>query len=292
MSSKIQQFAGKNGCMPPKWLSNNMIYEVIMGSFAYGTSEDGSDIDIYGVCIPPKQYIFPTNVILHFGKQHQIFEVYTQHGINDDQKKKEYDFSVYNISKYFNLLMQNNPNIIDSLFVPENCITYTSYVGDLIRQNRHIFLHKGCRYKFSGYAFSQLSKLSRNPIGKRKELVEKYGYDTKFATHIFRLLLECEQILTDGTLDLQLNKELLKSVRRGDLKKEEIEKWAVDKTRTIERLYETSKLPLKPDEDKIRNLLLDCLEHHYGSIKEYENLNGDRYKNIVERISEIINEKY
>jgi hypothetical protein len=34
-----------------------------------------------------------------------------------------------------------------------------SQVGNLLRENRKMFLHKGCWAKFKGYSYSQMSKL-------------------------------------------------------------------------------------------------------------------------------------
>ena len=95
----------------PGFMKNNIHYEVIMGSVAYGVSSDTSDLDIYGFCVPPKHIIFPhlTGEILGFGKQSERFEQFQKHHIKDDSVKKEYDISIYNIVKYFQLCMQNNP---------------------------------------------------------------------------------------------------------------------------------------------------------------------------------------
>ena len=49
MSSTIGYLKSKNIGNQPKWLSNNMVYEVLMGSQAYGTNQDDADWDIYGV---------------------------------------------------------------------------------------------------------------------------------------------------------------------------------------------------------------------------------------------------
>lgn len=118
--------------------------------------------------------------------------------------------------------MQNNPNMIDVLFVPRRCILYSTQVGEMIRSNRKMFLHKGSWHKFKGYAYSQLSK-AENSIPaegtKRREDYDKYGYSLKFAYHVIRLLDEIDQILTEGDLDLTRNKEQLKSIRRGEWKK-------------------------------------------------------------------------
>ena len=44
---------------PPVFVWENIQYETIMGSEAYGVSSGDSDIDIYGWCIPPKDMVFP-----------------------------------------------------------------------------------------------------------------------------------------------------------------------------------------------------------------------------------------
>ena len=101
---------------------------------------------------------------------------------------------------------------------------------------------------------------------KRTDLIEKHGFDVKYAMHIVRLLLEVEQILQEGDLDLKRNKEQLKSIRRGEWTIDEIKAWADKKEKHLESLYEKSDLPAKADKNKIRNLLIDCLEIHYGSL--------------------------
>lgn len=51
---------------PPTWLTSNTCYLTRMGSVAYGVSIDNSDQDIYGVTIPPRDYIFPPDYIEGF----------------------------------------------------------------------------------------------------------------------------------------------------------------------------------------------------------------------------------
>lgn len=191
----------KNLISPPYFLKHNIHYEVMMGSFAYGVSNDVSDIDIYGFCIPPKDFIFPhlAGHIEGFGEQKQKFEQFQQHHIKDCSNKKQYDITIFNIVKYFQLCMENNPNMIDSLFVPVNCIVHSTKIGNMVREKRKIFLHKGSWYKFKGYSYSQLHKMeNKNPEGSRVETIQKFGYDLKFAYHVVRLLNEVEQILSEG----------------------------------------------------------------------------------------------
>lgn len=264
--SKVQ-LLHKKGLINPESYVLDTQYEVITGSLAYGVSSDNSDMDIYGFCIPPKNLVFPhlAGEIVGFGRQKQRFEQWQQHhviyeGVN-------HDLSVYSIVRYFTLCMENNPNMIDSLFVPDNCVLHITKIGHIVRTERYIFLHKGAWYKFKGYAYSQMHKIdTKNPEGKRKDIIDEFGYDVKFAYHVVRLLNEVEQILIEGDLDLQRNREQLKSIRRGEWELDDIKDYFNKKEKELETLYIQSRLRIKPDEEKIKQLLLSCLEEYYGSI--------------------------
>jgi hypothetical protein len=104
--------------------------------------------------------------------------------------------------------------------------------------------------------------------GKRKETRDKYGFDVKFAYHVVRLLNEVEQILTEGDLDLQRNNEQLKAIRRGDWTEQQIREYFERREKELETVYQNSKLPYGPDEAAIKELLLNCLEEHYGNLKD------------------------
>jgi len=274
---------------PPNHVLEGLQYLTIMGSISYGVSNDSSDIDVYGFSIPPKEIVFPhlNGEILGFGRQTKRFEQYQQHHVMDNDK--EYDFTIYNIVKYFQLLMDNNPNIIDSLFTPQRCVLYCSQIGNLVRENRKLFLHKGSWFKFKGYSYSQLHKMrNKKPEGKRIETVKKFGYDVKFATHIIRLLNEIEQILIEGDVDLERNREQLKSIRRGEWSMDEVEKYFDVKEKSLEELYTKSTLKHKPDEGKIKELLLNCLEMYYGSIDNCIQ-KDPQSKMLINELKEIIN---
>ncbi len=276
-SSVTQRLAARKLAQPPKWLPNAVAYETIMGSVAYGVSSDTSDMDVYGFCIPPKDLIFPhlAGEIPGFGQQIQRFEVYQQHHITDPDdlggSGRQYDLTLFSIVKYFQLAMENNPNIIDSLFTPPTCVLHSTRIGEMVREQRRLFLHKGAWHKFKGYAFSQMHKMeikTPQPGSKRAADVEKFGFDAKFAYHIVRLLDEVEQILTTGEVDLQRDRERLKAIRRGDWTAEQVREFFVRKERELETAYAESRLPHKPDEAAIKTLLLECLEAHFGSLKE------------------------
>src|SRR5437868_10325985 len=101
---------------------------------------------------------------------------------------------------------------------------------------------------------------------KRAKLREKYGLDVKFAYHVVRLLNEAEQILLEGDLDLQRNREQLKSIRRGEWTEQQILDYFEKKRVDLEGVRARSTLPPGPDLAALRDLLLRCLEMHYGSL--------------------------
>jgi uncharacterized protein len=271
--STLQRLAERGLVRPPRWLPGNVQYETIMGSVAYGVSSDTSDVDVYGWATPPKEDVFPhlRGEVPGFGRQAARFEQFQEHHVADPDalagRGRTYDLTIFGIVKLFQLAMENNPNVLDSLFTPASCVLHCTRVGDLVRENRRLFLHRGAWPKFKGYACSQLHKLAnKQPRGKRAELVARHGFDTKFAYHVVRLLGEVEQILIEGDIDLQRHNEPLKAIRRGEWTEERLRRWFSEKEPELERAYAESKLPAMPEEGRIKALLLRCLEEHYGSL--------------------------
>lgn len=319
MSSIYQKLYEQNLLnTPPVFLKNNIHYEVITGSVAYGCAVvNNSDIDVVGFGIPPKDLIFPhiAGYITGFDKNIPSFNQFQQHHIYDNSGKKEYDITIFNIVNFFKLAMDTNPNIISHLFVPRRCVVYASQIGEHVRNNRHLFLTKGSFYKFRGYSYSQLNKLQAKQINnfivlcdeynvpytvslddieqsdlshnikqqfisiikqidkdgtrtKRIGNIAKYGYDTKFAYHIIRLLCEARQILDTHDLILDKDREMYKSIRRGEWSKEKVIDFFERNEKSLAEAYEKSTLRSTPDVTAIRELLIDCLEMHYGSMEK------------------------
>lgn len=333
---------------PPDFIKTNLHYEVLMGSVAYAVSNDMSDMDIYGWAIPPKELVFPhlAGQIDGFGTQKQRFDVWQQHHVRDPSAGRTYDFAIYNVVRYLHLCMENNPNMLDSLFVPARCVLHMTPIANLVRERRKEFLHKGAYHKLKGYAFAQLSKMDvkkqsvpevhavwaledeygidhgisyeevqRHPIAsslegltweqrekyvgaykalmeknKRLEGLKRFGYDVKFAYHVIRLASQCEQILTEGDLELDEKgrREHMKAVRAGSFTQQDIHEWFTEKERSLGALFERSKLPDYPDENKIKRLLLDVLESHYGSLKQAEIVIPTREKDLLTEIAKLV----
>lgn len=290
-----------NNTNHPKWLDTSIHYATIMGSQAYSCHNEvgvktprGSDMDIYGFCVPPKEMIFPhlSGNIRGFGKEPPNFEQFQQHHIENKGDRKEYDVAIFGIVKYFQLLMENNPNMIDSIFTPESCVLHMTDMGKMVKDGRHLFLSKIVKTKMGAYAYSQLRKLSANVHASgesRKESIATYGYDLKKSYHTIRLVLQAEQILTEHDLDLGRNAEILKDIRAGNWTLEEVQDYFSQKEKILDELYHTSTLQLRPNEDAIKQLLINCLEHHYGSLSKAELIVPNKEQLLIADLRTLLN---
>jgi predicted nucleotidyltransferase len=289
MGSIVQSLIKKGFMVCPKFVEDNVIFEAVTGSYSYGIESNNSDTDVVAVVMNPKSDLFPNQAgyIYGFGPPYQAFTTFQQHKIPDSGV--EYDVALYGIANYFTLASAGNPNIIDLLFSPQFCIRHNTLVGQHIRANRKLFLHKGFKHKFIGYAYAQLKKIdNKDKEGKRADIISRYGFDTKYSAHLVRLCLECEQILQEGDLDLTKNSAVLKAIRNGEWTEEQVRAFFNDKEKYLEKLYQESSLPHSPDMDKIKALLVECIEMHYGSLDKV--LHIESYNdNILRQVRELIN---
>jgi predicted nucleotidyltransferase len=255
----------------PKFINTESVsYLTVMGSRAYGTATDDSDWDYYGFCVPPVKEVFPhvEGIIPGFGNQVQRFEQFqAQHWLTSDGR--ESDIQIYNIVKYFQLCMNGNPNMIDSLFTPDICVINADIVGQMVRNHRKIFLSQKCYHTFKGMAHSHMSRLmSRERVGNRKELVNEFGYDTKDAAHIMRLVYEMFEVLFTGDLSLRTHSGTIRSIREGYWSKEDIIKQFQSQMKFFDDNQDKFVVPYSPDEAAIKSLLVNCLEEKYGNLSK------------------------
>lgn len=288
----IERLHSKGLIKPPTFVIGSTHYLTVMGSQAYAVNESDSDLDVYGWCIPPKDLIFThlRGEIPGFGYQTQRFEQFQQHHITEKDTRKEYDLNIYSIIKYFQLVMDNNPNMIDSLFTSQQCVIKSTKMSDHVRDNRKTFLSKKAWHTFKGYAYAQMHKMrikEVKPESARYESVQKHGYDVKFAYHVVRLLNEVEMILNEQDLDLHRNNDQLKSIRRGEWTQAQIEEYFYNKEKILEETYVKSTLRHKPDEPAIKKILMEVLEEHYGTLQGAVET-ADQYKNMLREIQQIV----
>lgn len=121
-------------------LGNNIVLLGLGGSYAYGTNNENSDIDIRGIA---------TNTIK------EILTGRDFENVTDSTT----DTVVYSFSKIIKLLCGCNPNVIEMLGLKPEHYLYCSSIGKEILDNKKMFLSQTAAHSFGGYANAQLRRL-------------------------------------------------------------------------------------------------------------------------------------
>lgn len=239
-----------------KTIEPNVILAGYRGSISHGTyqpqhEENICDVDLISV----SSRLIEEYIGLHNYEQTEI-------------KDGKWDILNYDIKKFFNLLINANPNVLCLLWLPENCYVKTTFAGELLLDNRDIFSTKKIFKSFSGYARGQFHRMTR--IGdpkaaymgeKRRKLVEKYGYDTKNAAHLIRLLRMGIEFLNEGVLHVLRNDApMLLEIKHGGWSLEKVKEEAERLFKLIDEAYVRSELPAHVDVFEANCLLIKIIK--------------------------------
>jgi hypothetical protein len=109
-------------------------------------------------------------------------------------------------------------------------------------------------------------KKNRNP--SRAELEEKWGYDTKHAGHLVRLLRMCREILATGKVIVKRpDRDELLAIRNGAWKYEDLIAWAALQDEELTQMMKTSVLPRAPDRNALDLLCQQLVEESLKSAR-------------------------
>lgn len=232
-----------------------LLYRARVGSHAYGTNTDASDEDFIEVHIEESRFVTG------------IDKTETKFVSNEGRTPVGgEDTTVYGLNKWAYLVAQGNPNMIETLFIPNELdagLKPGFHVSrgwrDLIA-NRGEFISQESGRRFLGYAVSQRLALTgmRNKRTNRPELVHTHGYDTKFGGHMIRVLVEGIHLMRYGVLEMPLppeDRNLILDIRAGKVPKQECLDIADELTSDLEHAIENTDLPKKANRAVINNLL-------------------------------------
>lgn len=112
-------------------------------------------------------------------------------------------------------------------------------------------------------------KKKRNPA--RAALEEKYGYDTKHAYHLVRLIRMCREVLTTGKVIVKRpDREELLAIRNGAWSYEKLIEFAETEEAALDILYKTTDiLPKMPDKKLLDALCIKLIEKSLSKYSWY-----------------------
>lgn len=248
-----------------------IIFEAISGSRAYGTSLPTSDTDIRGV------FIQPLKSILRDGYIDQIA----------DNKN---DIIFYELKRFLELLSNNNPNIMELINMPDDCVIYKDPIYDKILDVKKKFISKRCKVTFGGYAIQQISKatgLNKKMNYDKEEMKQKSVLDFCYAIHDNKSIL-VEKFIKDNYVELTIDDiGLSKLDHARDLHVMYNLKYVNQRKGIIssrENVNDIQVISIPKDSEIIGYMIFnkDAYSVHCKKVKEYNTWvskrNADRYK--------------
>lgn len=198
-----------------------VIYRCIVGSTAYGLSQEGSDTDRRGFYLPPADLEWSLTGV-------------------PKQLETENEEVYWEIEKFIRLALKANPNVLECLYSPlvETC---TPLAHELIEM-RHIFLSQYVHRTYNAYVLSQFKKLEQ-------DLRNQGQIRWKHVMHLIRLLLSGVEVLKHGFVPLRVDqyRDRLLAIRRGDVSWEDVERWRLALHQELDAALRSTSLPEQPD---------------------------------------------
>jgi hypothetical protein len=155
------------------------------------------------------------------------------------------------------------------LFVPESEIVQITDLGRELMADPAIVLSRTAGMRFIGYLRSQRAgMLGTSKHTNRPELIAKYGFDAKYATHMVRLGVQGVELLETGKITLPVPEPWLtwlRELRQGRHTKDEALAAADELEAKLTKLLDCSPLPQQPDYERANRWLIDSYQRVWSS---------------------------
>jgi uncharacterized protein len=201
--------------------ARSTILRTQVGSGVYGTAvDDQDDRDELGVCVESPDYVIGL-------RRFEQYEYRTQ-PVGVRSGPGDLDLTIYSLRKWTRLALAGNPSILVPLFVPYADVVRATQLGVELRVRPELVLSRRAGARYLGYLNSQRSRLEADPARpgrgdrghtNRPELIERYGFDTKYAYHMIRLGMQGVELVTTGRITLPIpepHRTWLVELRRGE----------------------------------------------------------------------------
>jgi uncharacterized protein len=218
------------------------------------------DRDEMGVCVEPRRYV------VGFGKfEHWVYRSAAEREGSPGARSQagDLDLTIYSLRKWARLALQGNPTVLLLLYLPDDAIVIRTSVGEELQKLAPAFASRHAGKRFLGYLEAQRQRL----VGERGqrdvnrvELVQQFGYDTKYAMHMLRLRHQGVEFLEMGRLTLPMREPVrdhLMDVRQGRSNLADVLAECTQLELRLSELLETSPLPPEPDLTTVESFVMD-----------------------------------
>jgi uncharacterized protein len=239
-----------------------LVHLFVGGSELHGAKVGGTDdLDIYGVYVEPPELALGLDSLPHF--------VWSTAGNDRRNTAADVDVTLYSMRKWAGLACKGNPTALHFLFAKS--VRRNSIWAKVVARKR-LFLSRSCARQFTGFANDQLKRVTgqkgQGKKGQRPELEQRYGYDVKAAMHTLRLLYECQEIMTAGTLTFpRPERDLLIRVRTGKYSMDNVLSMAQELFVRCEEAAKKSALPDQVDRARVSKLVADCYRESWNNLR-------------------------
>lgn len=235
----------------------NTILLGLVGSTVHGVTVDSADDrDEMGICIEPPEYVAGLRSFEQW--------VYRTQPEGARSGPGDIDRTVYSLRKWCRLALAGNPTVMLLLHVPDDQCTIIEGPGLELRANKQWFASRRAGHAYLGYMQRQRDRMTgeRGQMRvNRPELIEQFGFDTKYAGHVLRLGYQGIEFLERGALSLPMRdaeRTRVLDVRNGRVSFDDVIAEADELQRSLERLLEESPLPEHADHDAVNAFLADA----------------------------------
>jgi predicted nucleotidyltransferase len=245
----------------PDDIKDKEIIRVLVGSTLYGTGLEGrEDTDLMGVCVPPWRSIYGLGSFDQFMWRTQPEGARSGPG--------DIDYTCFGLQKYMRLACKGNPTILLLLFVPEAYCEVLTPLGRFLQEQKKLIISKDAGMRYLRYSQRQRRNLEEKMYGKsnRPELIEEFGYDTKYAMHALRLLYHGIEVMTNGEIELPIGKhrDLLRAIRYGEVQYKDVLVLIAETEVALIKAIDETKLQEHPEISTIENFMRWCYEETYN----------------------------
>lgn len=151
-----------------QFIRNNQLIlaETVIGSHAFNLHNENSDKDVYGVFFLDKNDLFSLNYRIDASFKDVV----------EKEHPEENDITYMELGKFFELLNNNNPNVLELLTSIQTKTEYSGMYGHILKElDMKYILSRKCEKSFGDYAIAQikkargLNKKINNPVSEERK---------------------------------------------------------------------------------------------------------------------------